>query len=271
MHSKTVSLLLAASLLTGVQAVQARDGDLDQRVQRLEQLMQSRGLVEMLTQLEQLQREVQQLRGQVEVQGHTLEQLKQRQRDLYLDIDRRLQQLETAGPKAAMPDGNAPSVASPDQPAEGSVTPPATAAAGDEAGAPSSSSMDSAKVRQDYQQALNILREGRYMQAAESFRDFLKQYPDSGYAANAQYWLAESFYVTRQFPQALEEFSKVVNAYPDSNKVADARLKIGFIHYEMSDWQKSRQELEAVTKAYPGSTAARLAEERLQRLQREGH
>lgn len=269
MRNKTVSLMLAASLLTGASAVQARDGDLDQRVQRLEQLMQSRGLVEMLTQLEQLQREVQQLRGQVEVQGHTLEQLKQRQRDLYLDIDRRLQQLETAGPAAAPPGAAAPSVPS-QPPADGAATPPAPSPA-DETEVPAPAPMDSAKVRQDYQQALNILREGRYMQAAEAFRDFLKQYPDSGYAANAQYWLAESFYVTRQFPQALEEFSKVVSAYPDSNKVADARLKIGFIHYEMSNWQKSRQELEGVTQAYPGSTAARLAEERLQRLQREGH
>lgn len=261
---KTLSLLLAGLMAGGVSIAQARDGDLDQRVQRLEQLMQSRGLVEMLTQLEQLQREVQQLRGQVEVQGHTLEQLKQRQRDLYMDIDRRLQQLETAGPPAQQP-------AAPGSGLPETETPPATETGTQTGIEVAPAPADNAQIRQDYQQALDILREGRYMQAAEAFREFLTQYPDSAYAANAQYWLAESFYVTRQFPQALEEFQKVIEEYSDSNKVADARLKVGFIHYELTNWDAARQELQAVTEKYSGSTAARLAEERLLRMQREGH
>lgn len=258
--------LILTVLLASVPAAQARDGDLDQRVQRLEQMMQSRGLMEMLTRLEQLQQEVQRLRGDVEVQGHDLEQLRQRQRDLYLDVDRRLQRLESAGTPAAAGPGVAPEETADADRAPAQPSEPATSATdvGEIAAA-------GADQREQYQQALGILREGRYMQAAEAFRGFLQTHPDSAYAGNAQYWLAESFYVTRQFPQALEEFGEVVEAYPGSNKVADARLKIGFIHYEMEDWDAARRELEAVTRAYPGTTAARLAEERLLRLQREGH
>lgn len=267
MRLQPINLVLAV-LLAGAPAVQARDGDLDQRVQRLEQMLQSRGLMEMLTRLEQLQRELQELRGQVEVQGHTLEQLKKRQRDLYMDVDRRLQQLESGGgaPSAAVPGAAAAGAAD-----SGRIPamPSRPAASGNGAGAADPAS--GADQRQQYQQALDILREGRYMQAAEAFRGFLQAHPDSAYAGNAQYWLAESYYVTRQFPQALEEFGEVVEAYPGSNKVADARLKIGFIHYEMEDWETARRELEAVTRTYPGTTAARLAEERLLRLKREGH
>lgn len=263
MRPAPFTLILAAAL-AAAPAVQARDGDLDQRVQRLEQLMQSRGLMEMLTRLEQLQREVQELRGQVEVQGHTLEQLKKRQRDLYMDVDRRLQQLESGAPAA----GAAGGIGAPDQPPQ-----PSAASQPGETGDADAVTADAAvgaDQRQQYQQALDILREGRYMQAAEAFSGFLQAHPDSAYAANAQYWLAESYYVTRQFPRALEEFRQVVETYSDSNKVADARLKIGFIHYEMEDWQAARQALETVIEDYPGTTAARLAEERLARLNREG-
>ncbi|RRQ21166.1 tol-pal system protein YbgF [Thiohalobacter thiocyanaticus] len=267
MRLQPINLILAA-LLVSAPAVQARDGDLDQRVQRLEQLTQSRGLMEMLSRIEQLQQEVQQLRGDVEVQGHTLEQLRQRQRDLYMDVDRRLQQLESGGgaPSAVVPGAAAAGAADSDRIP---VLPSRPATSGDGAEAPDPDA--GVGQREQYQQALDILREGRYMQAAEAFRGFLEAHPDSAYAGNAQYWLAESFYVTRQFPQALEEFGEVVEAYPDSNKVADARLKIGFIHYEMEDWEAARRELEAVTRSYPGTTAARLAEERLLRLKREGH
>ena len=53
--------------------------------------------------------------------------------------------------------------------------------------------------------------------------------------------------------------------------MADAKLKMGYIQYELKDWAKAREMLDRVVKDYPGSTSARLAQERLDRLQREGH
>ncbi len=171
---------------------------LDHRVERLERIMQSQGLVEMQTRLDQLQAEVRTLRGDIELQGHNLEQLQQRQRDLYVDIDGRLRQLELGGAPAAgsqAPAGSLPPAAV-----------PATAAP-----APAQPAMDTAQEQTAYEEALNILREGRYPQAADAYRSFLSQYPDSSYAGNAQYWLAETYYVTRQFGTALEEFQAVVS------------------------------------------------------------
>jgi len=236
---------------------------LEDRVTRLEQLLNSRGLVEMLNQLEQLQREVQALRGEVELQGHELQQLKARQRDLYVDLDRRLQQLEAG---AAAPAPAAPVTGSPPTPAAPAAPEQPAGAAGT---APSAAGADAARA--DYQRALDILREGRYRQAGEAFRAFLKTHPDSAYADNAQYWLAETYYVTRQFDTALEEFEKVLKQYPGSSKKPDARLKIGFIHYEKGNWDQARQALQQVVDEHPGTTAARLAAERLARMKREGH
>jgi tol-pal system protein YbgF len=123
----------------------------------------------------------------------------------------------------------------------------------------------------EYDKALAILREGRYEEAAGAFNRFLAEYPGSSYADNASYWLGETYYVTRDFDRAMATFSKLVEFHPQSPKVSDTRLKIGFIHYENKDWSAARQELNLVVNDYPGTTAARLASDRLQRMQKEGH
>ncbi len=106
--------------------------------------------------------------------------------------------------------------------------------------------------------------------ANAAFRGFLQKYPQSNYAGNAQYWLGESNYVTRQFEQAITEFSAVVENYPQSNKVPDAMLKLGYTYYELSKFDEARQVLQNLQKYAPNGTAARLAGKRLNRMKREG-
>ena len=65
------------------------------RLERIEQILSNQGLLEMLQQMGTLEKEISGLRGELEVQNHALEQVKKRQRDLYRDIDRRLQRFET--------------------------------------------------------------------------------------------------------------------------------------------------------------------------------
>jgi tol-pal system protein YbgF len=131
--------------------------------------------------------------------------------------------------------------------------------------------LDPAEQRKAYDKALELLKEGRYNDAASAFQSFLKTYPGSSYADNAQYWLGEVYYVTRQFKPAMVEFEKVLSGYSGSSKAADARLKMGYIQYELKDWSRARELLSEVVKGYPGSTSARLAQERLDRMQSEGH
>lgn len=296
-----VALAVAASLVAA--AGVARASELEDRVTRIETLMQSQGLIDMLTQLQQLQREVQQLRGEVEMQGEQLRRMQEQQRTLYLDMERRLQQggaaavppgaavvpgaapvtpvapgvpgapanMTIGGAPAATPPGaEAPASAVPPTPAAPSAVAPAATATPPAPAATPQAGVATPEEQAAYEQALNILREGRYADAAQAYRQFLTTWPNGRYADNAQYWLAETQYVTRQFPQALEEFGKVVNGYPNSAKLPDALLKMGYIHYEQGDWKAARENLQAVTQRFPDSTAARLAGERLQRMDREG-
>ena len=250
---------------------------LEARVARLENLLEDQTLLEMLTRLEELQKEVQELRGSVEVQGHDLEGIKQRQRDLYLDIDRRLRQAETASGKTAPPP-----LPATEFPAPGSTgIPPAQSPAvlpeqaqirpGDGMVAPvTGEDGDSLAEQSAYQHAFNLLKEGRYDEAIGEFSVFLSRYPGGQFSGNAQYWLGEANYVTRRFPSAVEEFKKVLMSYPDSGKAPDAMLKLGFSYYELSEWEQTRNTLNELVQRFPRSTAAQLAQNRLHRMKLEG-
>ena len=111
---------------------------------------------------------------------------------------------------------------------------------------------------------------GEYEAAAGAFREFLAAFPNSDLVDNAQYWYAETQYVTRAFADALPAFQKVVLEFPQSRKVPDALLKIGYCNYELRNWEAARTALSRVAQDYPDTTAARLASKRLERMSNEG-
>jgi len=218
-----------------------RAQSLEERVSRLERQLDNQALVDMYTRIQSLQEQMQELRGVIDEQTHGMQGVEQRQREVYLDFDRRLRQLETQ--LSGM------------QQSASSVSPAVdTAAAGPEQAA--------------YQQAVDTLRAGRNQEAVTALQDFLARYPGSQYAGNAQYWLGESNYVMKRYPEAVAEFDKVVKLYPDSGKVPDAMLKLGFSQFELGQQEQASATLRSIIEQYPKSTAAQLAQTRLQRMKR---
>lgn len=226
---------------------------LAERVDRLERVVNSETLVELLQQVQRLQQEVQELRGELEVQTHELSQLKQRQRELYLDTDRRVTKLETAAPAPSADTNAATSSTNAETTPDASATVTANANTGEE--------------REAYQKAFNLLKSGLYEDAAGSFTEFLNRYPAGEYSDNAQYWLGESYYVTSAFETALAAFSKLVTNRPNSAKVTHALLKMGYIYDELGDKETAIKSLNELIERFPTTTAARLAKERLQQIQ----
>ncbi|MFC1684829.1 tol-pal system protein YbgF [Pseudomonadota bacterium] len=258
----------------------------EERIELLERRVQV--LNDVLFRLDRLQQEVQQLRGDVELQSNSMEGLKKRQRDLYLDVDRRLGQMSASPPATPMA-GQQPGMATggtpPAAPATGVAQP---GAAPQQPAAPATASQqpivpfsspsavtpmaaDPALEQGVYQQAFDLLMQRRYDEAKQGFQQFLAQYPSGRLTANAQYWLAEASYVTRDFPTALVEFAKVIEGFPTSAKVSDALLKTGYIYYEQKEWVRARETLQGLVDNYPASTVARLAQKRLERMRAEGH
>ena len=286
----------------------------EQRIERLERMMQSQGMLEILQQVHQLQQDISKLRGDIETQNYQLEQLTQRQRDLYADMDQRLQQLEGGSTAPATAEGAAPV-----NPVATDTPPLETLSAIQDANAPASSmptesplqveivgsmprqqapaginpanttiittatnppvnpgtvantnaapsSVDPVQLQAEYQQAFNLLRQSLYDQAIKAFQQFLTAHPNDRYSDAAQYWLAEAFFVNRDFPQALDEYNKVVTNFPESPKASEAMLKIGFTMIELGQIDNARQHLQGLIRQQPDSTVARLADERLKQL-----
>jgi len=223
-------------------AVVARFAELDRRLEALERVIRNQSLAEMSQEVRALERRVDELAGNDETLEFDARTTAERQRDLYADLDARILALESSLRSAAsgdtLSDGELP--------------------------VPGGSDKD------NYQAAFELLKEQKYPEAALAFGNFLERFPDSDLAHNAQYWLAETYYASREFQTAAEAFRVVVTEYPDSTKVPDALLKMGFCDYELERWDAARVSLTRVQSEYPETTAARLAGQRLERMASEG-
>ncbi len=248
------------------QLLKPQEATLEQRIHTLERRLENQGLADIVLSLQQLQQEVQQLRGEVELQNHTLDALKKQQRDLYLDLDGRISRLKKAPPviPAVVQPVDVPTVVPP-------TTAPPTVKAATVVTTEPQITADPALEESAYQAAFNLLKQAHYAEAILSFNRFLQSYPRGDYADNAQYWLGEASYVTRDFEQALAAFKQLIKQFPESPKVRGALLKSGYIYYEQKLWPQARKVLEQLIEGYPGSSEARLAETRLQRMSGEGY
>jgi len=216
--------------------------ELDGRLLRIERVLANQSLLDLSQRIESSQNEVRVLRGQLEEMQHATTKTQDQQREMYSDLDRRLVAVE------------------------GGAAIGASAVSGQSGGLPVPQGDD----RANYQAAFDLLKDGKYPEAAAAFKQFLATFPTSTLTDNAQYWLGESYYVTKQYPDALRAFRTVIEKYPDSRKLPDALLKIGYCNYELKNWGEARAALDQVVKQYGDTTAARLASERLAKMASEG-
>nr|VFJ66362.1 MAG: tol-pal system protein YbgF [Candidatus Kentron sp. FW] len=279
---RLTAVFLCVLPLSGAFAEPMGSGTIQERLDHVERVIGNRALMDLLERIDNLQREIRELRGQIEVQGHALSRMKRSQRNYYLDLDKRLQQLEggKAGSRTVVPRTSSPS---------GTETPlatgsdatgmreallqPANPASHRTAGYGSTDfqpgTPDAGPGRGedgDYQAAFDLLRKKAYAQAIASLKRFLEQYPHSRYVEDAQYWLGEAYYITRQFEPALDIFRKLPREYPNSPKISDALLKIGYVQDELNQKAEAEQTLTNLIEQYPTSTQAHLAQKRLQKI-----
>jgi tol-pal system protein YbgF len=122
-------------------------------------------------------------------------------------------------------------------------------------------------VKRDYEIAWSALEKKDYRLAIQRFKDFLKRYPRSNLADNAQYWIGESYYALREFDQAILEFDAVRRNYPQGEKVPAALLKQGYSFAELGEKVNARLILQEVIEKFPQSPEAMRAKEKLKTLE----
>ncbi|HNS28766.1 MAG TPA: tol-pal system protein YbgF [Steroidobacteraceae bacterium] len=245
------SIVLGGCSLTPAEEdpVQVRLADLDARVAKVERIIANQSLVELSQRVEALEAHSRELQGRSEVQENAVEGAKQQQRDLYNDLDRRLSALESGVPE-------------PPREGSGAAASSTVAAAPAAAGEPPSAADQQAA----YDAAFAALKDARYADAITGFRALLEAAPTGDLAPNSQYWLGEAYYVTRDFENAAVAFEAVAERWPDSGKAPGALLKLGYSQYELKRLGDARQTLGRLTARYPDTEAARLAQDRIQRI-----
>lgn len=243
--------------------IAANEVSVEERLNRVERLVNSKGLVDIMVRVESMQSELQRLVGEIELQKHSLEEIKKRQRDLYIDIDRRLLQIERSSGSTSSfrPTPTTPSSSVTTTPENNKeIKRPSKAIAIPRA----TKKKEGEQVA--YQKAFDLLRALRYEKATQAFRLFLNDFPDGRYAHIAQYWLAETSYHTRKFDIAVKDYETLIRQYPKSPKRADALLKIGYSQFELKSFSKAKTVLEKLIQSYPGTTEAGQAENLLQKI-----
>ncbi|WP_340278100.1 cell division protein CpoB [Pantoea agglomerans] len=256
--------LLSLSLLIGVAAPWAANaqasissvgsGSVEDRVTTLERI--SNAQAQLMQQLQQQmsdnQRDIDALRGQIQQNTYQLNQVVERQKQLYQQIDS-LSSASTSG----------------GQQAAGSSAAADTGAAATAGGAASTDSApaQTGDANSDYNAAVAlILEKKQYNQAISALQAWVKRYPDSTYQPNANYWLGQLNYNKGKKDDAAYYYATVVKNYPKSPKAAEALLKVGVIMQEKKDTAKAKAVFQQVIKLYPDTESAKQAQKRLTSL-----
>ncbi|GAB2664323.1 tol-pal system protein YbgF [Vibrio panuliri] len=207
-------------------------------IQRLERLLENRNRVQlqMQQQLDSMALEISDLRGQIEKNNYDMQQMLQRQRELFVELDKVRQEKATA------------------------VVPVDTPAKSSESKGTFSSNVDEQTA---YQNAVDlILKKRDYTGAIAAFVQFQKDFPDSSFTPNSHYWLGQLYFAKKQDKEAVKSFAAVI-AYKDSNKRADALVKLGDIAERNNNAAQAKKYYQQVVAEYPGSASANIAQDKL--------
>jgi tol-pal system protein YbgF len=117
-----------------------------------------------------------------------------------------------------------------------------------------------------YRSAKQAFDQGDFEAARMGFQEFIKRYPNSKNADNAQFWIGEIYYSEKWYEKAILEYQNVIEKYPTGNKVPAALLKQGLAFANIGDKPNAKLILEELRRKYPDSNEAQIAAEQLKTL-----
>ena len=237
--------------------------DLDVRIQSIRS-----GNAETVSDMERLRSEIRELSGRIEdneqiikraverdigdqdTMKESLSRLTKKMDDLEGTVRRQQEYLglQTLPPTAEKIEGETPATAEPPQ---------------EKTAAPAVSGSSEASL---YDGALASFRNGKFEVAMEGFENFLRQYPKSDRADNAQFWIGECYMSLKHYEQAILAYQKVIKNFPKGNKAPNAMLRQAMAFLEIKDQTSTKLLLRKIIKNYPKSNEAKIAEKKLKTL-----
>jgi tol-pal system protein YbgF len=117
--------------------------------------------------------------------------------------------------------------------------------------------------RELYSQAYTDYARGNYDLAIQGYQEYLRNYPDTEFADNAQYWIGECLYSKQKYPEAIAAWEELFQKFPSSDKLPDARLKKGLALERLGRRREALREYRFVVDRYPNTEAARKARDKI--------
>jgi tol-pal system protein YbgF len=225
-----------AKSLANDSAQQAAIDAIEKRLTALEAVLQGPGFLELQNQIESLRQEVAQLKGDLELANHNVEETQQRQKDLYTDTDTRLRRIEE-GPKAA-PDATNGAAATP--------------------------------VAEDvkaFAAADELSKSGNYKDAFVAYDTFLKAYPESKLVPDAMYGLGYSQFALKNYKSSIATQQKLVDGHPDSAKAPEGLYNMANSQIQLNQVSNAKKTLRSLIGKYPNAEIIPSAQKRLKALE----
>jgi tol-pal system protein YbgF len=239
---------------------------LNRRVKSLEDALDTKvrsGQVNLRTDIDEVQEQVKKLNGRIE----------ENERMLKRAVERDLGDQDTMRADVGSMSGRVATLESmveqhhrylnlpPVQPKPGQAAEPAPAVKPE----PIPSAVVEPKTRETelYDKSIALYRDGKYEEAIDGFKTFLKTFPKSDRADNAHFWIGESYMAVKQYEQAILAYQEVIKNYPKGNKVPSALLRQAFAFLEIKDQTSAKLLLNRVVKNYPNSSEAKIAQNKL--------
>ncbi|MDD3884854.1 MAG: tol-pal system protein YbgF [Gallionella sp.] len=235
-------LLLVCLVATPASAGLFSDDEARQQIQQLEERVKSleagdkkntQSMLDLMSQIDDLNLQIRQLRGQNEELAHGLQEAEKREKDFYVDLDSRLRRFETTPP---IPDANAAATEDPEDP----VT-----------------------QNRAYEAAYKLYKEGSPARGAKAFQDFIQAYPHSVHVPNASYWLGTALLTLKDYEGALATFEDLIRVYPATPRAPDVMLRIAECQASLKKTDASKKTLKQIVAKYPGSAQAATAKKLL--------
>ena len=134
--------------------------------------------------------------------------------------------------------------------------------------APSGANATGTTPRRLYETAYADYTAGQWSLAVQGFETYLKTYPKSDLADDAQYYIGESYSGDSRFRDAAAAYERVISDYPQSDILPEAYYKVGITYERLGQPDRARTAYEYAVKAFPDTDAGRLAKQRLDGLNR---
>ena len=238
--------------------VESQEASVSDRLDKLERTLSTAGLIDLVEQIEALQKEVQDQRGKIETLQFKIKKISDDEGPLGITSPEELAAKLVDEP-AAISLNEEPAPVQEVMPLPGSSETIQN-------GSQSTSVITGEKL---YRSAFGLLKSGKYLEAIEGFNFYLSENPQGKYSDNSQYWMGEAYYVLQDYLEAIKQYRKLIQKFPDSKKSSHALLKIGYSHEKLGNKNEALKILSELQENFPNSAAARLGLTKIEKLRAE--